>query len=83
MRLIKINDIILNMDNIAVIKAEDRSEDYGGGVRVYAFTTHEKICLGVCDSREDYQKLFNGVYKDFGDSFASEIVYTEDEELWT
>lgn len=78
MRLIKINDIILNMDNIAVIKAEDRS--------MYAFTTHEKIYLGVCDSREDYQKLVNTVYKEFGDSFAGEIVYTEDdddEELWT
>ena len=82
MRLVKINDIILNMDNIAVIKGKDT---YNGKVNVYAYTTNQEIWLGICDSREDYQQLINAVYEDFGDSFMGEIVYTEDddeEELW-
>lgn len=81
MRLVKINDIILNMDNIAVIKGKDASNNK---VTVYAYTADQEIWLGVCDSREDYQQLIDAVYEDFGESFMGEIVYTEDdeEELW-
>lgn len=82
MRLVKINDVILNMDNIAVIKGKDIANNK---VNVYAYTTDQEIWLGICESREDYQQLINAVYKDFGDSFIGEIVYTEEddeEELW-
>ena len=81
MRLVKINDIILNMDNIAVIKGKDIADNE---VSVYAYTVDQEIWLGICDNREDYQQLINAVYEDFGDNFMGEIVYTEDdeEELW-
>lgn len=81
MRLVKIDDIILNMDNIAVIKGKDIANNK---VNVYAYTADQEIWLGICDNREDYQQLINAVYEDFGDNFMGEIVYTEDdeEELW-
>lgn len=81
MRLVKINDIILNMDNIAIIKGKDADS---GRVNVYAYTVEQEIWLGVCDSRGDYQQLINAVYKDFGDSFMGEIISVDndEEELW-
>ena len=81
MRLVKIDDIILNMDNIAVIKGKDIANNK---VNVYAYTADQEIWLDICDNREDYQQLINAVYEDFGDNFMGEIVYTEDdeEELW-
>ena len=84
MRLVKINDIILNMDNIAVIRGVKAGKDYGGGVEVYAYTAGQKICLGHCDSQEDYQQWIDAVYAEFGEHFLGEIIVTEDdeEELW-
>ena len=83
MRLVKINDVILNMDNIAVIKGKDTGNNK---VNVYVYTASQEIWLGICGSREEYRQLINAVYQDFGDSFMGEIVYTEDddeeEELW-
>ena len=81
MRLVKINDIILNMDNVAVIKGKDTND---GEVSVYAYTVKQEIWLGVCRSREEYQQLINTVYKKLGESFVGEIVYTEnnEKELW-
>lgn len=85
MRLVKINDIILNMDNIAVIRGTRVGKDYGGGVDVYAYSAGQKICLGHCDSQEDYQKWIDTVYAEFGEYFLGEIIATNDddeEELW-
>ena len=83
MRLVKINDIILNMDNIAIIKGKDTGN---GKVNIYAYTAGQEIWLGICKDREDYQQLISTVYREFGKSFMGEIVYTEDddeeEELW-
>ena len=85
MRLVKINDIILNMDNIAVIRGNRIGNDYGGGVDVYAYSAGQKICLGHCDSQEDYQKWIDAVYTEFSEQFLGEIIATnddEEEELW-
>ena len=81
MRLVKINDIILNMDNVAVIKGKDTGD---GEVIVYAYTVKQEICLGICRSREEYQQLINIVYKELGESFVGEMVYIEnnEKELW-
>lgn len=84
MRLVKINDVILNMDNIAVIKGKDTGN---GKVNVYAYTAGQEIWLGICDHRENYRQLIREIYREFGESFMGEIVYTEDEddeeeELW-
>jgi hypothetical protein len=83
MRLVKINDVILNMDNIAVIRGKDTGN---GKVNVYAYTAGQEIWLGICEDREDYRQLISTVYREFGESFMGEIVYTEDddeeEELW-
>lgn len=85
MRLVKINDIILNMDNIAMIRGNRVGKDYGGGVDVYAYSAGQKIVLGHCDSQEDYQQWIDMVYTEFCEHFLGEIVATnddEDEELW-
>lgn len=84
MRLVKINDVILNMDNIAVIKGKDTGNSK---VNVYVYTASQEIWLGICGSREEYRQLIREIYREFGESFMGEIVYTEDddeedEELW-
>ena len=81
MRLVKINDIILNMDRIAVIKGKDAD---GRRVNVYAYAEGQEIWLGICENRDTYQQLIDEIYKNFGESFIGEIVYSkDDEELWT
>lgn len=85
MRLVKINDIILNMDNIAVIRSSTVGEDYGGGVEVYAYSAGQRIYLGHCNSKEDYQQWIDTVYKEFGEHFLGEIIAINDDEnkeLW-
>lgn len=83
MRLVKINDIILNMNNVVAIKGEDRCSD--NGISVYAYTTSDRIFLGTCESRQDYKELIDAVYADFSNAFAGEI-FDENEserELWS
>ena len=84
MRLVKINDIILNMDNIAVIRGIRAGADYGGGVDVYAYSAGQKIGLGHCDSQEDYQQWVDAVYGELGEHFLGETIKLDDEEeeLW-
>lgn len=79
MRLVKINDVILNINNIAVIKGKDTGN---GKVNVYAYTASQEIWLGICDNREDYRQMISEVYQEFGNAFAGEIVEEEEEELW-
>jgi hypothetical protein len=90
MRLVKVNDIILNMDRIAVIKGRNRSQDYGGGVAVYAYVDSSNyVELGVCETDEDYEKFMSALYHGMQETFVTEVVprddYTEEpdlEELW-
>ena len=88
MRLIKINDIILNMDNIAVIKGRNRSKDYGGGVSVYAYVDSSSyVELGVCETEEDYEEFMSELYHEVQKAFVGEVVPRDDyvvdlEELW-
>ena len=88
MRLVKVNDVILNMDRIAVIKGRNRSQDFGGGVSVYAYVDSSNyVELGVCESQEDYEKFMSALYHGIQETFIDEVVprddYTEDlEELW-
>ncbi len=82
MRLVKINDIILNMDNIAIIKGKDTGNNK---VNVYAYTADQEIWLGICDNRENYRQWVDSVYAEFSEQFLCEIVSVdddEDEELW-
>lgn len=88
MRLVKVNDIILNMDRIAVIKGRHRSEDYGGGVSVYAYIDSSNyVELGVCETEEDYEKFMSALYHGIQETFVNDVIprddYTIDlEELW-
>ena len=89
MRLVKINDIILNMDRIAVIRGKVRSKDYGGGVSVFAYVDSSSyVELGVCETQEDYEKFMSALYHGIQETFIEEVVprddYTEEdlEELW-
>ena len=77
MRLVKINDIILNMDNIAVIKGKNADN---GRVNVYAYTAEQEIWLGICDNKEDYQQWVDTVYTEFDKHFLGEIIATNDDE---
>lgn len=86
MRLVKIKDIILNMDRIAVIKGRA----YGGGVAVCAYVDSSNyVELGRCESQEDYEKFMSALYRGFQETFIEEVIprddYTEEpdlEELW-
>lgn len=82
MRLVKINDVILNMDNITMIKSKDTVNNK---VSVYAYTVNQEIWLGICDSREDYQRWVDALYGEFSEHFLGEVVSVDDdneEELW-
>lgn len=85
MRLVKVNDIILNMDRVVVIKGRPRS---GGGVSVYAYTDNSNyVELGVCETQEDYERFMGALYHGIQENFVGEVVprddYTIDlEELW-
>ena len=86
MRLVKVNDIILNMDRIAVIKGRNRSQDYGGGVSVYAYVDSSNyVELGVCETEDDYEKFMSALYHGVQEAFIGEVVprddYTNEEEL--
>lgn len=86
MRLVKVNDIILNMDRIAVIKGRT----YGDGVAVCAYVDSSNyVELGVCETDEDYKKFMSALYHGIQETFIEEVVlrddYTEEpdlEELW-
>lgn len=82
MRLVKINDIILNMDRIAVIKGRNVSSDYGGGVAVYAYVDSSSyVELGRCETKEDYEEFMSGLYKGFQESFEDEVIPRDEEEI--
>ena len=86
MRLVKVNDIILNMDRIAVIKGRTRGESYGGGVAVYAYVDSSNyVELGVCETEDDYEKFMSALYHGVQEIFIGEVVprddYTNEEEL--
>lgn len=87
MRLVKVNDIILNMDRIAVIKGRNRSQDYGGGVVVYAYVDSSNyVELGICENEEDYEKFMSALYHGIQETFIEEVVPRDEEpdleELW-
>ena len=87
MRLVKVNDIILNMDRIAVIKGRTVSSDYGGSVAVYAFVDSSNyVELGRCESQEDYEKFMSALYSELEESFVHEAIPRDEEpdleELW-
>lgn len=83
MRLVKVNDIILNMDRVSVIEGS-RADDK---VYVYAYTDGSHcVKLGRCDSESDFQQFMNILYKELQDTFENEAIPYETEEdldkLW-
>ena len=92
MRLVKINDIILNMDRILVVKGRPRSKDYGGGFTVYAYLNGSNyVELGVCENEDDYKKFMAILYSQLQETFSNEVVPRDNEnsmseedleELW-
>lgn len=87
MRLVKVNDIILNMDRIAVIKGRTVSSDYGGGVAVYAYVDSSNyVELGRCETKEDYETFMSALYRGIQESFEEEVIPRDEEpdleELW-
>lgn len=90
MRLVKINDIILNLDRIVVIKGEpsyeiDDDNDRLRWVNVKAYVeSGNSVLLGRCNTQEDYQELVNTLYKEFSEQFIGDVIIEDDDEkeLW-
>ena len=87
MRLIRFNDVIVNLDKIILIKGQDTSE---GTVKVYAYIQSDYYYIGECRNREDYQKFIGYVYSRLEDEFPNEVVpmyggniCEDDDELWS
>ena len=85
MRLVKIDNVILNMDNIVMIKGHRLDS---GTVEVYAYTQDTKHYVGVCESTEDYNDFMEMFYQGMVKNWLGETYRykTEDEdenkELW-
>ena len=87
MRLIKLNDVILNVDRIAVIKGSRCGEDYGGGFIVRAYVNSSNyVELGRCETQEDYENFMSMLYMQFQWSFEDEVAPIQaketEKELW-
>lgn len=84
MKLVKINDIIINMDKVKSIRGVNSyNEEKGNYVAVYV--DDEK--LGTCDTREEYKEFIDGLYEELFHAFPHDVVRPEkdednDEELW-
>ena len=84
MRLVKIDNVILNMDNIVMLKGHRRDSSK---VDVYAYTQDTKHFVGVCESIEDYNDFMDTFYHGMEKNWCGEIGKSKDEnedkELWT
>ena len=85
MRLVKIDNVVLNMDNIVMMKGFRMNNDT---VEVYAYTQNTKHYVGVCESTEDYNDFMEMFYQGMVKNWVGETYRykTEDEdenkELW-
>lgn len=85
MRLVKIDNVILNMDNVVMIKGYKMDN---GKVEVYAYTQDTKHYVGVCESNEGYNDFMEMFYQGMVKNWLGETYRykTEDEdenkELW-
>jgi hypothetical protein len=85
MRLVKIDNVILNMDNVVMIKGHQMDN---GHVEVYAYTQDAKHYVGVCESNDDYKEFmemfYQGMVKNWlGEAISKNINEDEDKELWS
>lgn len=85
MRLIKIDNIIMNLDNIVMIKG---FKGDGGCIDVYIYPTNkERIYLGECENQNAYEQFNQALYKGLLSQFPDEVVSVnnicEDDELWS
>ena len=84
MKLVKINDVILNMDRVKMITGSNSySEKQGNYITVYV--DDEK--LGTCNSREEYKEFIDGLYEELFHAFCHDVVRPKedednDKELW-
>ena len=71
MRLVKVNDIILNMDRISIIEGSRT----GDKIYVYAYTDGSHcVKLGRCESESDYQRFMDILYEELQDKFEDEVI---------
>jgi hypothetical protein len=85
MRLVKIDNVVLNMDNIVMMKGHRLDNDT---VEVYAYTQDTRHYVGVCESTEDYndfmEAFYQGMVKNWlGEAISKNINEDEDKELWS
>lgn len=90
MRLVKIDNVILNMDNVVMLKGHRMDN---GKVEVYAYTQDTRHYVGVCDNVEDYNEFIGAFYKGMEKNWRGELCERkgkhknededEDKELWT
>lgn len=86
MRLIKFNDIIVNLDNIVMIKG---FKGNGESIDVYLYPTNkERIYLGECKNENDYKEFSQVVYEGLLSQFPDEVISVDnickdDDELWS
>lgn len=84
MRLVKICNVLVNLDNVAMIRSMYNHEK----PRVYAYTSGgEELFLGQCENMEDYKEFIDMLYDIAGESWPGEtadegIIDDEDKELW-
>ena len=85
MRLVKISDVIVNMDKVVMIKGKSTSSDT---INVYIYTTdNQQIYLGECQNKSSYgefvQELYEGLLSQFPDDVVSIYNNSCDDELWS
>ena len=86
MRLVKIDHVIFNIDNIVMLKGHQLDNDT---VEVYAYTQDTRHYVGICENVEDYNEFIDRFYESMGKNWCGEICKCKDEdededkELWT
>ena len=76
MRLIKLNDVIVNLDKIKLIKGESSCGDKK--VSIYI----DNIYIGQCKSVEDYRVWLQSLYEIIQSDYPAEVVSEKEKEFY-
>ena len=80
MRLVKINNVILNMDKITMIKGKESSDNV---IKVYVYNSKGENFLGTCENEERFQAFIDELYEGLSATFPHDVVLNSDKELWS
>ena len=78
MRLVNINnELLLNLDRIAVIKGQLNCGD-----RIISVYADDNL-IGKCENKEDFRLFIEGISDEIAKKWPEDTICDEDEELWT